>query len=417
MCVDIAGMQKSFQTIAFTHNRFDVEEIGWLHIQDDQRASRLNNLKVQMGWTEFLFLSTCNRVEFLFCGDPCHSALQIESFLSKLYPALSEAQLLKFSNNAESFIGDDAVEHVFNVASSIDSMVIGEREIITQVRNAYEESLSYGLTGDFLRLLVKQTIDIAKKVYTHTNISKNSVSVVSLAYQRMRDLNIPLDARMVIIGAGVTNTTLSRFLKKHGYTNFTVFNRTFSKAEELATELGGNAIPLEHIHEFDKGFDVLIACTGTDGHIVTPELYDSLLCLETDKKVVIDIAVPQDLDPRIVVDHPVHHISVSMLQKISDKNLEYRSAEIDKVKAYIANGMMSFKDLIKERNVELAMRDVPQKVKHIKNVALNDIFKNEIDQLDEASKETLENILGYMEKKYMSIPMVLAKEILLNKSK
>ena len=88
---------------------------------------------------------------------------------------------------------------------------------------------------------------------------------MALAYHRMKDLNIPLDARMVVIGAGATNTTLGRFLKKHGYTDFTIFNRTLSKAKELAEQVKGKALPLSEIGQFKKGFDVLIACTGTDG--------------------------------------------------------------------------------------------------------------------------------------------------------
>ncbi len=410
-------MQQTFQTIAFTHRSFDVTEIGLLHIQEDDQKARLNELKTFMNWEECMFLSTCNRVEFLFCSDEIVSEERIEDVLKFLHPELSYAQLLKFGHNAEFHQGDDAIHHVFNVASSIESMVLGEREIITQVRNAYERSLEYGLTGDFLRVLMRQTIEVAKKVYTNTDISKNSVSVVALAYHRMKDLAIPLDARMVIIGAGATNTTLGRFLKKHGYTDFTVFNRTFSKAKELAEELNGDALPLSEINDFKKGFDVLIACTGTDGHIVTPELYESLLGNDTDKKLVIDIAVPQDLDPQIVETHPVHHISVSMLQKISDENLRTRSFELEKVKEIIAEGHQKFLGILKERHVEKAMRHVPQQVRKIKDTAINEVFKDDIDQLDEKSKETLENILGYIEKKYMSMPMIMAKQVLLNKTK
>ena len=119
-----------------------------------------------------MFLSTCNRVEFLFCSDEILSSDRIEDVLKFLHPELSYAQLIKFGLNAETHHAEDAIEHIFNVASSIESMVLGEREIITQVRNAYEKSLEFGLTGDFLRMLIKQTIEVAKKVYTNTDISK-----------------------------------------------------------------------------------------------------------------------------------------------------------------------------------------------------------------------------------------------------
>ncbi len=309
--------------------------------------------------------------------------------------------------------GQAAMEHLLRVASSIDSMVIGEREIITQVRKAYEESHKNRLCGDFIRLAIKQTITTAKKVYTETSISKKPVSVVSLAYHRLRDLNIPLNARIVIVGAGTTNTTLSRFLKKHGYTNFVVFNRTFSKAQSLAEDLKGRAFPLKEISAFQEGFDVLISCTGTDKHLVSSEIYEGLLNSETDKKVVIDIAIPQDLHPDILEKHPVFHISVSMLQKISEANLKERSTEINHVEEIISWALTEFNLMHKERNVEIAMRAVPQKVKNIREMAMNEVFKQDLDNLDENSKEIIEKIVGYMEKKYMSVPMKMAKEILL----
>ncbi len=406
-------MYAQFQVIAFTHNNLDVGDIGLLHIEEEQRLDRLTAIKQEMNWSELLFLSTCNRVEFVFCGVNAGSEEKLNRFFSSLYPHLPLKKIQLFVTRALYIQGELAMEHLLRVASSIDSMVVGEREIITQVRKAFEESKKMGLSGDFIRLAIKQTIETAKKVYTETSISKKPVSVVSLAYHRMRELNIPLDARIVIVGAGATNTTLSRFLRKHGYSNFAVFNRTFSKAESLAKELKCSAYPLVQLNDYRGGFDVLLSCTGTDTHIVTPEIYTQLLNGDTDKKVVLDIAIPQDLHPTILAEHSVFHISVSLLQKISDANLKERSAEISHVEEIISWSLTKFNLLQKERNVEIAMRAVPLKVKEIKSIAMNEVFKNELANLDENSKEILEKIVGYMEKKYMSVPMKMAKEILL----
>lgn len=406
-------MLQNFQIIAFTHANLDVTMIGNLHIEDGQFESRLNAVKSHFSWSEFLFLSTCNRVEMAFVGPAMDTVDKRLELLTFMYPDLDASTRVELAEKSNYFQKDKAVDHLFRVASSIDSMVVGEREIITQVRNAYEKCASHQLTGDFIRLVVKQTIAIAKKVYTETDISKKPVSVVSLAYQRMKELNIPLDARFLVVGAGVTNTTLSRFLKKHGYSKFTVFNRTFSKAESLAAELKGRAFSLKELPQYTEGFDVLIACTGTDHHLVTPELYKTLLMNETDKKLVIDIAIPQDLDPTIINEHNVHHISVSSLQKISDQNLKERSSEIVKVEQMIDEALNDFQNIHRERNVELAMREVPQTVKQIRSTAMNEVFRNELETLDDNSKELLEKIIGYMEKKYMSVPMKMAKEILL----
>lgn len=218
---------ESFYSIVFTHRNLSVDDIGNLHISEDEQAIRLNDIKQKFDLKELMFLSTCNRVEFQLVSPEVVGESFVNNFLITLYPHLNGKQVLKLQNASKVYSGIEAVKHMLDVASSIDSMVVGEREIITQVRNAFNLSRENGLTGDFIRILVRHTIETAKQVYTETNIAKKPVSVVSLAYHRLKQLNIPLDARFLIIGAGVTNTNMSRFLKKHGFTNFVLFNRTF----------------------------------------------------------------------------------------------------------------------------------------------------------------------------------------------
>ena len=194
---------------------------------------------------------------------------------------MERVHLDELCQKVEVFHKADAVKHALSVASSIDSMIVGEREIITQVRGAYEASKSYGLTGDFIRLLTRKVIETAKKVYTETNIAKKPVSVVSLAYHKLRNLNIALDAKFVIVGAGLTNTTMCKFLKKHGYSNFVIFNRSIENAEKLANDIGGKAFSLAELGEYQDGFDVLLTCTGADKHLIDVPAYKQLLKLAT----------------------------------------------------------------------------------------------------------------------------------------
>jgi glutamyl-tRNA reductase len=410
-------MLSNFHILAFTHRNFEVNEIGKLHIQEDNQAERLTFIKEFIKIEELMFLSTCNRVEFLICFNPNDTRSIDKPFLidffSYLYPEQELNQIEKFSSSVEIYSGLNAVEHLQNVASSIDSMVIGEREIITQVRNAFENCKKMNLTGDFIRLLMRHTIETAKRVYTETSIATKPVSVVSLAYHTLRNLNISLDARILIVGAGVTNTNMGKFLKKHGFKNFSVFNRTFSKAERLARDLNGIAYPLENLKNFNKGFDIIITCTGAEDYIISQEIYKNLLQGENDKKVVIDIAIPYDLDKKILEKHNVSHISIDYLQKVSDQNLKERSKEITHVEEILNEQLYNFQQLQRIRAVEIAMRDVPTKVKEIKSIAFNQVFKNELNSLDENSIEVLEKIIGYMEKKYISMPMKMAKEIML----
>ncbi|MCF8433666.1 MAG: hypothetical protein K9G37_04275, partial [Crocinitomicaceae bacterium] len=158
---------------------------------------------------------------------------------------------------------------------------------------------------------------------------------------------------------------------------------------------------------------VIITCTGSEGHIITPDTYSKLLKEDSDRKVVIDLALPQDLHPTIVENYPVTHISIDVLQKISNENLKERSKEIQHVEEIISEALFDFKHIQKMRSVEIAMRDVPQKVKEIKSTAMNEVFKNDLAELDDHSREVLEKVIEYMEKKYMSVPMIMAKEILL----
>ena len=207
-------MLDKFHSIAFTHRNLDVKDLGLLPIDESKQLDRLAHLKSTMNLTELMFLSTCNRVEFIFCSDDTVSTPFLIQFFESIYPEFSNEQKEHFAERADVFKGTNAVEHILSVASSIDSMVIGEREIITQVRNAFDFSRKLNLTGDFIRLVMRHTIETAKRVYTETSIATKPVSVVSLAYHKLREMNIPLDARMMIIGAGATNTTMSRFLRK-----------------------------------------------------------------------------------------------------------------------------------------------------------------------------------------------------------
>lgn len=411
----VSGLN-SLKILAFTHRVLPVGEIGLLHIDPEFQQARLSKLKRDLELNELMFLSTCNRVEFVFS---CSCNLDTEflvRFFAQLYPELSEEQREKLIQSLTSYQGLDAVEHILSVASSVDSMVVGEREIITQVRNAFELCKKNELTGDLIRILIRHTIETAKRVYTETNIARKPVSVVSLAYHRLRDMNVPLDSRILIIGAGVTNTNMGRFLKKHGFRNFHVFNRTLERAEKLAKDLGGNAHGLKELSTFGEGFDVIITCTASEHHLITPEIYHQLLQGEESRKVIIDLAIPQDLSPQIVEANNLTHISIELLQKISAENLKERSKEIQHVEEIIGEALFNFEQIYHMREVEIAMRDVPQKVKEIRSNALNEVFKNDIENLDSGSREVLDRIMSYMEKKYMSMPMLMAKEILLNKN-
>lgn len=404
------------KVITVTHKRVSLEQVGKFHLDDAVVHERLNEVKERAGLKEMMYLSTCNRVEFfVVCDEEIDNDWLIQ-FYSKFKPEWDADEVEDAVLVSEVYEGRNVIEHLFTVASSIDSMVIGEREIITQVRTAFETSKKMNLTGDMIRLLVRKTIETAKEVYTHTEIASKPVSVVSLAHRQLQDQEIPTSARILFIGAGQTNTTMARFLRKRGFKNCHVFNRSRENGEKLAKELGCASSTLDKLGDYDKGFDVLITCTGSSDPVITPELYKHLLQGEMQKKIVVDLAIPCDLDPMVLQFHRVKYIGVEELKSIAEANLRSRGKEVQICRAIINKNLREFFEIFRERQVEIAMRTVPGKVKEIRERAMNTVFAKELEGMDENSKELLDKVVAYMEKKYISVPMKMAKEIMLGEN-
>ena len=401
---------ESFKVIAFTHKTLPLELVGKLHLSPEEQEQQLGAMKIHFDFEELIYLCTCNRIELMVTGGAEQDLVRrIALFLNG---RLTETEALQLASGAEVFEGPEGVQHLLRVASSLESLVVGEREIITQVRKAYDICNQMGLTGDFLRLLVRQTIETAKDIYTHTDIARNPVSVASLAYRQLRDLGIKNDARIIFVGAGETNTVLANYFQKHKFANFTVFNRSLDKATKLAAVLKGRAFELGELVAFKEGFDVLVVCTSSGEPVITSEIYASLN-QDTQKKVIIDLGLPANVDGRIATQSSVHYIDINSLRAQADVNMQLRKNEITKCERIIAQKSVQFEDLYAERRVELAFGAVPKQVKAIRELAVNEVFAREINQLDPASKEVLEKVLTYMEKKYNAVAIKTAKEVLL----
>lgn len=402
------------KVIAFTHKQIDLKSIGKLVICDQTLEDRLKNIQAHLNITEIFYVGTCNRVEFVFLTPEQVDKSFIAKFLEVLDMGLPKEYIENFIENVSVYENGKAFNHLLRTSCSLESLVVGEKEILAQIRKAYESCRDAGFTADKMRLIMDRVVKTAKEVYTHTNISKNPVSVVSLAYRKLRELNIISNSRILIIGAGETNQLIAKYLIKHKYSNFSVFNRTLSKAQVLAEELSGEAFTLADLSQYDKGFDVIITCTGATEPILTKEIYAKLLNGDTGKKVIVDLAVPNDTAAAVVKDFPIHFIEVATLKEIARKNIQERYQELVYAEQIIDDNVKEFDLVLKQRKIELAMREVPQKIKEIKNTALNAVFVNEINQMDDASRAVLERVMNYMEKKYISVPMVMAKEIFVN---
>jgi glutamyl-tRNA reductase len=405
---------KYLKVIAFTHKQIELKELGKLVICQENLTDKLRSAKAHFGIDEIFYLSTCNRVEFVFSTDLKVDREFAEAFISEMRIGLCPNTTKTFIDAANIFEGKEALNHLLRTSCSLESLVVGEKEILAQLRKAYEDCREEGLTADKLRLVMECVVKAAKEVYTHTNISKNPISVVSLAYRKLKDLKLCSNARVLIIGAGETNRNISKYLQKHKFSNFAVFNRTLEKAEQLAADLNGEAFQLDDLVNYKKGFDAIITCTSAVEPIITPEVYTSLLNGETGKKTIVDLAIPNDTAPEVLEQFDVNFIEVHSLNEVAKKNLQERYQELVHAEAIIEQNITEFFVMLKQRKVELAMRQVPEKIKEIRNNAVNTVFADEVQSLDEESRAILEKVINYMEKKYISVPMIMAKDILIN---
>jgi glutamyl-tRNA reductase len=405
---------KYLKVIAFTHKQIELKELGKLVICQENLTDKLQRVKSQFRLSELFYLATCNRVEFVIVTAQVIDKEFARNFIESLEIGICMNYLDIFLEGASIYEDQDALNHLLRTSCSLESLVVGEKEILPQVRKAYESCREAGLTGDYLRMVMNTLVKTAKEVYTFTNISKNPISVVSLAYRKLRELNLCTNARIIIIGAGETNTNIAKYLQKHKFSNFAIFNRTLSKAQQMAAELNGEAFELKELINYHRGFDAIITCTSSVEPIITTEIYTSLLNGETGKKTIVDLAIPNDTAPEVLAQFPVNFIEVHSLNEIAKQNLQERYHELVHAEKIIAQNICEFIPLLKQRRIEVAMRQVPEKIKEIRHTAINSVFADEVQNMDAQSREVLEKVINYMEKKYISVPMIMAKEILIN---
>lgn len=397
--------------IAFTHHVIGLDEIGKFHLGKDAVSPRMRRLREELKLEEVMYLSTCNRVELvLVTRDEADSGF-ISRLLQAFHPEWKADYLTHLVEKCRHWKGVNAVHHLMEVATSLDSMVIGEREIITQMKEAYHFARAHGLSGDLIRIVMRQVIETAKKVYTETAIAAKPVSVVALAFRHLQQKQLDKQARILMVGAGITMTNMGRFLQQNGFQNFTVFNRTLEKGRRLTDLLGGEAYSLEQVDQFKGGFDVLISCTGSVDPVITLAVYTALSNGEQALKTVIDLAVPADVDPQVKALFDIDYIGVQQLKATADRHLNERKKELVKVHHLLYEAVEEFKEIFEMRRMELKIRSIPEKVKAIKSKAMNEVFSKDLQKLDEKSKEVVEKIIDYMEKKYISVPMLMAKEM------
>ncbi len=402
----------SYKILTITHKSTALKNIGNFilpgmdcsrHFEDTLQA-----IKTDLQLDELLYVSTCNRVLFFFVSNRDANQQFIEHFQSCVYPTLPAD--LSLASVSKLYTGEQAVYHLLSVASSVDSMVIGEREILRQLREAYDRCYEASVTGDCIRLAIRLAVESAKEVYSTTRIGQKPVSVVSLAVRELLAKNPDKTAKILIIGAGQTNTLAGKLLLKYGFTNFEVFNRSLSRAQSLAKMLDCPAHKLEDLSEYKDGFDVMIACTGATEPVVTTDIYTKIIGEDISKKIIIDLSIPNNIEQNIIDAFFTAYIEIDGLKQIVNQNIAFRETELVNVQSILSQRVQNFTKIFKARQVELAMREVPTQIKAIRHHALSEVFKQEVSSLDEDVQELINRMMTYMEKRCIAIPLKAAKE-------
>jgi glutamyl-tRNA reductase len=276
---------------------------------------------------EAVILSTCNRVELYVATrqETARACAELRAFLLDCHDYRDPL------GNEVYHLGEPhSVEHLFKVACGLDSMVLGETEVLGQMKKAYELALKHGHTGRVLNKVFQRAFNVAKQIRTETNIQRGNVSVASVAVDLAERIFSDLETRRVlIVGAGDTSEKTARALLSRGARSLVVTNRSLERAEALARELGGRAVPFEEWdREFDQ-IDILISSTAAPHYILDRARLEPLMRRRLDRPLLlVDIAVPRDIEPEVNFLESVYLYNIDDLQAIADDALRQRREEV-----------------------------------------------------------------------------------------
>ncbi len=292
------------------------------------------------GCAETLLLSTCNRVEVYGAAETAVGTSEIARCLAATdthNPAGPSAAFYRME-------GEACLTHLFRVASGLDSMVIGETEILGQVKKAYEVARSTGSAGSFLHRLFQRAFRVAKQVRTHTDITRGLVSVGSVAVDLAGKIFGDLEQRKVLVlGAGETSERTVRALISRGVTDLRVSNRSIERAHELAKAVGGRVVPFEEWTEQCGEVDILISSTSSETPLLQAENLHPILRERIDRPLfIIDIAVPRDIHPDVNQLDGVFLYDIDSLQSVAEQSLALRRQQIAAAETIIAEHVGDF---------------------------------------------------------------------------
>jgi glutamyl-tRNA reductase len=352
MAVNILGINHKTAPVALR------EKVAFA---EDRLVAALTTLREQMGVAEALILSTCNRTEVYWSGTA--SGSDLSQWLERHHGNdLDLAASLYIHQESR------AIEHAFSVASGLDSMVLGEVQILGQLKDAYRIAQESGSTGPILNKLFQAAFSAAKRVRTETRIGANAVSLASATVSLARRVYEDLSAHnALLVGAGDMNALTARHFMSAGIKRMVIANRTLSRAQTLAAELNAHAVPLSDLDQELAAADIVISCTASLEPLISKRAVEAAIRARRRRPIfMVDMAVPRDIDPQVAELEDVYLFSIDDLQQLVDENIQQREVAAGSARLLITEEVARFRAESRAQDAGPAIRALRQQADGIR---------------------------------------------------
>jgi len=393
--------------IGLNHKTAPVEIRECLAFSGPETDSALEGLRKYTAIDEVLMVSTCNRVEVLLTTKTMPAAIEaVKSFLSEF----KKVDPQKFDTSLYIHNGDEAVRHIFRVSSSLDSMMVGEPQILGQIKAAYQDATRKKTTGVILNRLMHRTFFVAKRVRSETGIGDHAVSISYAAVELGRKIFGSLEGKKVLlIGAGEMAELAVEHLIRHKVGDIFVANRTFERGVALAEQFRGRPIRFEEIPTQLQQADIIIASTGAPGFVIGPEHIKGIMRGRRNRPLFfIDIAVPRDIDPQINRLPNVYVYDIDDLQGVIEENIEDRNREAIKAERIVDEAVIRFRQWIESLNVVPTIMALQKKLDTIAKAELDKTLDT-MNHLTEHDREAIGRMTQAMLHKILHNPILWLK--------
>ncbi|PMP67457.1 MAG: glutamyl-tRNA reductase [Thermodesulfobacterium geofontis] len=404
------GLDITILLIGLNHKTAPVEIREKLAFKNPS-SHPLEKIKKEISsFKEGLFLSTCNRVEFYFILDPDKK----NQFLTEFFSFIERESSFKWKDLEPHLYfleNEKAVKHLFEVACGLDSMVIGEPQILGQVKSAYKEALNYRTSGLILNKLLHKCFSVAKKVRTETGIGGGAVSVSYAAYSLAKKILGSLkDKTVLLVGAGEMAELACMHFVSEGVRKVIIANRTLSKAIELAEKFKGEAYSLDELPQALIKADIVISSTGAPNCIITKTMVNSILKPRKYRPLfIIDIAVPRDVEQEVNKLENVFLYDIDDLKSVIEENLKERKKEALRAQVIIETEVFKFQKWLKELDFYPTLRALSEKAEILRQNELSKTLKK-LKNLSEEEKKAIEILTKSLVQKLLYYPINFIKK-------